>query len=223
MKKLFFALLIALSLSLLLPCTAAAETLVSPDALPSTEADALPDTEADALPDEESTPLAPPQSEAPTFTETLLTFFGEHGNTLLSAVGVIFSVLLALLYKTGFLPLVNRGLSAISETTGKAAGITADFAEKAAATLLALEERSSAALGRAEQTEAAVKNAEVLITALGEALNEAKSDRDRITLVLAEETALFYELLNSVKLPEAQKEVIREKYYRFQAMLEERQ
>lgn len=229
MKKLFFTLLIALCVALTLPTALLAEEILpteegnlpTEEQIPPTEEENLPSQEESFLKEEEKTPEK--SDTAPLLTETVMAFFEEYGDTLLSAVGVVLSVLLAFLYKTGFLPLVTRGLSAISETTGKAAGITADFTEKATAALAAMEEKTGAALTRAEETEAAVKSAEALISAMGDALTEAKAERERITLVLAEETALFYELLNSVKLPETQKEVIREKYYRFQAMLEERQ
>ena len=150
----------------------------------------------------------------------VLTFFDENGSTLLSATGVLVSLLLAFLYKSGLLPLVSKGLSAISASSDKAAGITAEFAEKASEALRALENNSNAALSHAEETEAVVKSTESILAALGEALNEAKAERERISLVLSEETALFYELLNSVKLPEAQKEVIRTRYYRYQSLLD---
>lgn len=149
-----------------------------------------------------------------------LSFLDENGSTLLSATGVIVSLLLAFLYKSGLLPLVSKGLSAISASSDKAAGMTAEFTEKATEALCALEEHASAALSHAEETEAVVKSTESILTALGDALTEAKAERDRIALVLSEETALFYELLNSVKLPEAQKEVIRTRYYKYQSLLD---
>ena len=156
---------------------------------------------------------------APT-AETVLSFFTENGSTLLSALGVAVSLLLAFLYKSGLLPLVSRGLSAISESSDKAAGMTAEFTSRASDALHALEEKTSAAVSQAEETAAIVQSTHAVLEALQDALREAKEERDRISLVLAEETALFYELLNSVKLPETQKDVIRQRYYKYQTMLE---
>ena len=172
--------------------------------------ESLPAPEADAK--EESTESAP-------LSGAVLSFFDENGNTLLSATGVIVSLLLAFLYKSGLLPLISKGLSAISASSDKAAGITAEFADKASEALRALESNSSAALSHAEETEAVVKSTESILTALREALDEAKAERERIALVISEETTLFYELLTSVKLPEAQKDVIRTRYYQYQSLL----
>ncbi len=157
---------------------------------------------------------------SPAITDALISFLDDNGDTLLSALGVAVSLLLALLYKSGLLPLVSRGLKAISESSDKAAGVTSAFAERAADTLDKLEATTSSALSRAEETALLVKGTEEALAALQEALAEAKAERGRISMVLAEETALFYELLNSVKLPEAQKDVIRERYYGYQALLE---
>ena len=160
-------------------------------------------------------------ADTPVLSGAILAFFEENGGTLLSAAGVLTSLLLAFLYKSGLLPLVSRGLSAISESSDKASGIAADFAKKAADTLSALESSASSALNRAEEAAAIAKSTEALLAAFGDALNEAREERARIALVLAEETALFYELLNSVKLPESQKEVIRKQYYEYRALLEQ--
>lgn len=159
-------------------------------------------------------------TQTPPVTGALMSFLEDNGGTLLSALGVVVSLLLAFLYKSGLLPLVSRGLKAISESSDKAADITATFTKQAADTLSALESSSAAALSRAEETALMVKGTEEILSALGEALTEAKAERGRIAMVLAEETALFYELLNSVKLPENQKEVIRERYYKYQSILE---
>ena len=172
-------------------------------------------------PDAEHTTETPVEEEgvAP-LSGALLSFLEDNGSTLLSATGVIVSLLLAFLYKSGLLPLVSKGLSAISASSDKAAGMTAEFTAKAAEALSALEESAGATLSHAEETEAIVKSTETILAALGDALTEAKAERERIALVLSEETALFYELLNSVKLPEAQKDVIRARYYKYQSLLD---
>lgn len=206
MKKLFFTLL---TLLFLIPCVSLpvlGEEITPPHG-----------EEAESI-TEEASPLP---EDAPAVTDTVITFLDDNGDTLLSALGVVVSLLLALLYKSGLLPLVSRGLKAISESSDKAAGITFAFAERASDTLDKLESTSSAALSRAEETAILVKGTEEVLAALQEALTAAQAERGRIAMVLAEETALFYELLNSVKLPEAQKDVIRERYYRYQTLLED--
>ena len=170
---------------------------------------------------EETVETVPEETEdvAP-ITDAFLTFWENNGSTLLSATGVFLSLLLAFLYKSGLLPLLTKGLSAISAGTDKAAEITSEFTRKATEALTALESNARDALSHAEATEAVVKGTEAMLAALKDALEDARAERARIALVLTEETALFYELLNSVKLPEAQKEVIRQRYYKYQALLE---
>ena len=169
---------------------------------------------------EETVETTPEETESVTpISDAFLSFWEDNGDTLLSATGVILSLLLAFLYKSGLLPLLTKGLSAISAGTDKAAEITSEFTRKATEAITAMESNTSSALSHAEKTEAVVKGTEALLSALKDALEEAKAERERIALVLTEETALFYELLNSVKLPEVQKEVIRERYYKYQALL----
>jgi len=61
---------------------------------------------------------------------------------------------------------------------------------------------------------------EAKLSTLEDALNKSEEERRTTAAVLRTETELFYELLSSVNLPEAQKDSMTESYYRLKRVLE---
>ena len=158
--------------------------------------------------------------ETGAFTETLSAFFSENADTLLGVLTLLGSLLVAFFYKTGLLPLLRSGLSALGELLGKSRELTESFTKEASDKLSRIEEVSAPVL-------ASLKSGEEALVALKERLSGleaelAKSERERrVTAeVLRTETELFYEMLASVNLPEAQKESMTESYYRLKKFLE---
>ena len=71
-----------------------------------------------------------------------------------------------------------------------------------------------------EKTESSLLALEERLAALEAALRASENDRQNTAEVLRTETELFYEMLASVNLPEAQKESMTESYYRMKKKLE---
>ena len=166
----------------------------------------------------ESEASAPAASEAgeenaPAALETLVGFLEQNASEILGALTLVASLIVAFLYKSGLLPLLRNGLSVLADTAGKTGKMTEVFTERAEAELSALRE------SLAPYTELLAKSEEYL-KAVSEAMASAECAERQTRDILAAETALFYELLASVNLPEAQKESMTESYYRLKKFLE---
>ena len=151
-----------------------------------------------------------------TVSDTLAVFLEENAGEILGILTFASSLLLAFLYKTGLLPLLRSGISALSETAGKTGKLTESFTEEAKNALKALEEYTAPAALLLEKTEKYLKT-------VADALADAKITQEETKEILAAETTLFYELLCSVNLPEEQKDSMRNAYYRLRERLENKQ
>ncbi len=154
------------------------------------------------------------------FTETLSAFFSENASTLLSVLTLIGSLLVAFFYKTGLLPMLRSGLSALGELLGKSRDLTESFTKEASEKFSRIEEATRPVLTSLKEGEAALHSLEERLAGLEEALHKSEKERRATAEVLRTETELFYEMLASVNLPEAQKESMTESYYRLKRFLE---
>lgn len=167
-------------------------------------AEVLPDTSGDGLP----------------LVGSVADFLRENSHTLLGLLTFLGSLLVAFFYKTGLLPMLRSGLSALGDLLGKSATMTERFTENAGETFARMEEATAPLLSIAKETEAALTLLGERVAALSEELQRAEKDRSLTAEVLRTETELFYEMLHSVNLPEAQKESMTESYYRMKRLLE---
>ena len=154
------------------------------------------------------------------FTDTLADFITENADTLLGVLTLIGSFLIAFLYKTGLLPLVRSGLSALGDLLGKSQEMTERFTKETGEQIDRIESYIAPMTTALERGEEVLRAAESKLSALEEALAKSEGDRRKTAEVLRTETELFYELLASVNLPEAQKESMTESYYRLKRVLE---
>ena len=215
--------LIALSLLLFALVTLVALPTLAADAPLASDAstEITPDATApDATAPETESALQGTDASATPFTDALASFFTESGGTLLSALTLLSSLLVALLYKRGLLPLVRSALSGIADTAEKAATATKQFTGSAEEALAAMEEKNAPLLDMAKQSAEAVAAVESALAELSARLSAAEKDRRKTAEVLLTETTLFYEMLHAVNLPETQKESMSESYYRLKRMLE---
>ena len=83
-----------------------------------------------------------------------------------------------------------------------------------------IEQQTAPVLAIARHSEALLTDMEGRLAALEKELAAAEKERKDTAAVLRTETELFYELLHSVNLPEAQKESMTESYYRLKRQLE---
>lgn len=154
------------------------------------------------------------------FTNTVTAFLTQNGNTLLGILTLVGTFLIAFLYKTGLLPLLRSGLSALGDLLGKSRDLTESFTKETSEQVTRIESCMTPMKEALERAEALLLATEAKLCALEEALEKSEGDRQKTANVLRTETELFYELLNSVNLPEAQKDSMTESYYRLKRVLE---
>ncbi len=159
--------------------------------------------------------------EAPLgFTQAVTDFLTQNGNTLLSVLSLIGTLLVAFLYKTGLLPLLRSGLSALGDLLGKNREVTEHFTKETGEQIHRIEEYMTPMVDTLARSENALRAMEEKLAALETALERSEGDRQKTAAVLRTETELFYELLASVNLPETQKDSMTESYYRLKRILE---
>ena len=164
--------------------------------------------------------VAASPDEALGFTETLSLFFTENADTLLGVLTLIGSLLVAFFYKTGLMPLLRSGLSALGDLLGKSRELTESFTKEAGERFARMEESVLPMADAMRKGEEALSALEEKLKALEEALSKSEKERRLTAEVLRTETELFYEMLVSVNLPEGQKESMTESYYRLKRYLE---
>lgn len=164
--------------------------------------------------------VSPSSEEALGFTETLSLFFTENADTLLGILTLLGSLLVAFFYKTGLMPLLRSGLSALGDLLGKSRELTESFTKEATERFARVEENVLPMVDAMRKGEEALAALEEKLTALEDALTKSEKERRLTAEVLRTETELFYEMLVSVNLPEGQKESMTESYYRLKRILE---
>ena len=204
MKKILFLCLTFLLLLSLLCVTGHAEEI---EKAPVTEA-----VTDEAAPDEGAT--------ADTATGALAAFFTENADTLLGLLTLVGSLLVAFLYKTGLLPMLRAGLSALADTLSKSRDATEAFTASASENIRRIEAQTEPILAAVTECEAIIRKLEARLGTMETALADGERAREDTAAILRTETELFYELLHSVNLPEAQKEAMSESYYRLKRALE---
>ena len=159
--------------------------------------------------------------EAPLgFTQAVTDFLTQNGDTLLGVLSLIGTLLVAFLYKTGLLPLLRSGLSALSDLLGKNREVTEHFTKETGEQIHRIEEYMTPMVDTLARSENALRAMDEKLAALETALERSEGDRQKTAAVLRTETELFYELLASVNLPETQKDSMTESYYRLKRALE---
>lgn len=212
MKKIIFLSLTFLLLLSLLCVTGHAKTVTDTQAPPTSEREEAPTPETGAENGE--------VGDGDTASGAFAAFLTENADTLLGLLTLVGSLLVAFLYKTGLLPMLRAGLRAIGDTLGKSRELTERFTEDAGAHIKSIEEHTRPVLAAVERSEAIIRALEERLGAMERALSESERDRKETAAILRTETELFYELLHSVNLPEAQKEAMTESYYRLKRTLE---
>lgn len=200
MKKFFLGFFLVFILFTLLSFSVhAAEAEVITEA-----AEVLPDTSGASLP----------------LVGSVSAFLEENSPTLLGILTLLGSLLVAFFYKLGLLPMLRSGLSALGDLLGKSASLTEGFTKSAGETIARIEDATAPIIAMTKDTKEVLCALEERIAALSDELSASEADRLLTAEVLRTETELFYEMLHSVNLPEAQKESMTESYYRMKRLLE---
>ena len=98
--------------------------------------------------------------------------------------------------------------------------MTERFTKEASDRIAGIEARVAPVADALAHGEEMLSTVEQKLSSLEEALEKSEKDRLLTSEVLRTETELFYELLSSVNLPEAQKESMTESFYRLKRILE---
>ena len=144
---------------------------------------------------------------ATTFFEELYAAFMEHSEKILGALTLVGSLILAFMYKKGFLPLVKTSLSALIETVGKIKDSTAknDLIYKDFAVSLG---------ERLDNTEELLGKLTTHIDTLTDSLGAAETvmlDNERLKIIIKAQVDMLYDVFMCSSLPEFQKEAVSEK------------
>ncbi len=207
MKKTLYLLLFLLLFSVIFALCASAETADSTTSAP------LADT---ASPESETA-----NTENAVFTNAVGDFLSKHAEKILCVLACLASLVPTLLYKTGLLPLLRAGISALSDVSGKTSQKAEEFSALAEEKLAALKEGAEAAVLASQSALTVLSETEKRLAALESALNESVRDKKKTTAALQTETELLFRMLQCVNLPQAQKDLMSERYLALQKTLEE--
>ena len=228
MKKHFFVLvttILCFCLAFAIPAAAQTEeqtAQTAQDTLPTAETETdekVPEIqEPEELEKAEETqePQESQESDVPSISESILGFLDENTAEILGTLTFLASVLVAFFYKKGILPLLRTGLSALSESAGKTGRLTEKFAAKA-------EEEIAAIRASTLPVAEVLQKTEECMNEMHQTIDEVKEAWEQTRRILATETTLFYELLSSANLPQAQKDSMSDSYYRLRDELEKKQ
>ena len=160
-----------------------------------------------------------------TVSETVAVWFADHSTEFFSALTLCGSLMLAFLYKKGFLPILSSALSNMSASLSNGVKEVGDATNALSAnteqTLKALATQIDTALAEvnvvASHAGALTRSVEVLESDL-----KASSDqRAKMETVLASQMQLFYEFFMAVNLPQYQKERLGTAYNEMLAAIKE--
>lgn len=150
-----------------------------------------------------------------TVADSLGSFFTDNADTLLGVLTFAGSLLVAFFYKTGLLPLLRAGLGELKTSVGENREQVDKFLTDTEEKLRALEENVRTVLSAEEE----VGKASAQMDAIGQALSDAGREREDIRAVLIAETELFFQLMQAVNLPQAQKDAMSDSFYRLKRLL----
>ena len=175
--------------------------------------------------EKEDTDILMQTEEDVTVSETVAVWFADHSTELFSALTLCGSLILAFLYKKGFLPILSSALSNMSaslssgvEAVGNA---TNALSENAGQTLKELAQQIDTALAEVNTVAEHAGTLTKAIEVLELDLKASSKQRAKIETVLASQMQLFYEFFMAVNLPQYQKERLGAAYNEMLATIKE--
>lgn len=162
-------------------------------------------------------------SENPTFSDRIVRFFGDNCAEMLSALTLVSSLAIALLFKKGLLPALSSALKGLAGGLSQGVDEMGKMGEKLSQntdtamnrftaavtpTLAAMEKIASRADAMAQRTED-----------LEKALSQADGSRARMETVLRAQSELFYRFFMSANLPQYQKDALGDAYEKMNRLL----
>ena len=214
MKKKNFKLIaviaaILLSLSLF-SMTASAEDIDS--GTENTEISDTGTTEPESATDEAA------EAEPGIFT-SLFTYFEENSEKIFSALSFIGSLFIMITYKSGLLPLVERGISSLAGGVKK----IGERAEELGGENSALSEALKEKLDRTEELLERMQNSLKEVDSRLEKSEADSASREHVSTVLMAEIDMLYEIFMAASLPQYLKERVGERVSEMKRALAEKE
>jgi hypothetical protein len=116
---------------------------------------------------------------------------------------------------------IDPKLSALCDASGKAGKQAEEFSSLAEEKLSVLKEGAEAAVLASQSALSVLSETEKRLAALEAALEESVREKKKTTAALQTETELLFRMLQCVNLPQAQKDLMSERYLALQKTLEE--
>ena len=138
------------------------------------------------------------------FFEKLYTAVTDYISEILCVLAFGGSLLIAVLYKKGLLPLLKGALGAINTAVGRIKEVTESSAAADAEKTVEITE----ALSKAEALIEAQSNTLEALEKRLDSLSTDKSEREKLRLILESEVELLYDIFMSSGLPEYQKDAV---------------
>ena len=139
--------------------------------------------------------------------DVLYNELAEHSDKLLSALAFLASILVALTYKKGLLPILKGALNSLGATVSKLKEESERSGAEANAAILSASSKLAAAEKMIDQLTEKLDEIELQL----EAANEERLSGESIYSVIRTQIDLLYEVFMSSSLPAYQKEAIGEK------------
>lgn len=147
--------------------------------------------------------------------EGIVAALEDYASEILSALAFIGSVIIMLAYKKGLIPVINDGLRALKSGVKSINEKSDSFNEHAIAVCDGIDER----LKRAEKlSEDLLKSNELVEKRLSELSSNAK-ERERLSIILASQIDMLYEIFMSAGLPQYLKDSVGEKISQMRSAL----
>lgn len=156
---------------------------------------------------EEITPETEEYTESENFFEEIYEEILKHSDKILSALAFVASLLLALTYKKGLLPLVKGALSSLGNSVSRLKEETENATNTA-------DENMRSAVAELQKAEDLIFSLSEKLETLEGELSEAKKERAEngdMRLIMKAQVDMLYEIFMSSSLPLYQKEAVGEK------------
>ncbi len=139
--------------------------------------------------------------------DALYRFFEEHIGEVFSVLAFIGSLIIMLVYKRGFLPLVERGIGTLCGKVGE----LKDAASSVDGSANALSERAARAIECSEGALVKINEALAAVEERLEGAEESRSLAESFRTVLSMQTDMLYEIFMAASLPQYLKDKVGEK------------
>ena len=159
-------------------------------------------------------------AEEQTVSEVIYGFYQDNASEIYSALSFLGAVILAIFYKKGLLPAVNKAVKTLGEHLQngitEAKGMAVDTDETVTKFMLGIQPVIEKLEGVPELVQTMCEKNELLEVEL----KKATTEKEILAKALKSESAMFYELFMSSNLPQFQKDNVSKKKAEIDSLIE---